>query len=100
LIKGGGARASFGFVKERLWSLAIAIPYRQIAPTASPFEAGRLQPLVEALERLCPSLQASGKDDHGNAMAWRSRQCAGGSAAIWYEPVDTDAALKVLIYGR
>lgn len=95
-----GARASYGFVRGQLWSMALALPRSAIAPQADPFQPGRMSPLWATLQALCGTLSPSQQDRYGNPIAWKSPSCAGGTADVRYDPADEDAAIQVVIWRR
>lgn len=92
----GNARAAYGFAKGRMAAFAVSLPYSVVKPRPEPFDMGRLQPLRDTINQLCPRARVIEKDDYGNAITWAGT-CRGGSATVWYEPEDRDAALKMLV---
>jgi hypothetical protein len=96
----GDARAAYAFVSGKLWSMAATLPYRTVKPKADPFARDRTQTIDQTLGTLCRARSTTGKDDYGNPVAWRSTSCQGGTAHLWYEPHDRDAAVKIVVHGR
>lgn len=95
-----GAEAAYAFVGDRLWSMALSLSRKEIAPEGGPFNPRRLDGIGRSLRGLCPAVEVAGKDDYGNPIAWRSRSCAGGEAAIWYDARNVQATLQVVVWPR
>ena len=96
----GKANATYGFLHDRLWSMAAVLPARLVAPREDPFDPDRMAPLRSTLSAICGGLKPVAQDEYRNDIAWRSSSCSSGSAMVWYDARDVDAALQVVVYGR
>jgi hypothetical protein len=100
VAEGPQGRASYAFVDDRLWAVALALDAGAVAPMADPFERDRLEPLRSALDAICPARTTTARDAYGNPMAWESSGCSGGRLAARYDPLDVDATVQVVVFAR
>jgi hypothetical protein len=96
----GNARAAYGFLRGKLWSMAAVLPQRVVAPRDDPFDPDRMKPMRSTISKVCGGLKAVAHDEYRNAVAWRSSSCSSGKAMVWYDARDRDAAVQVVVYGR
>ncbi|MEZ4240524.1 MAG: hypothetical protein R3F59_31090, partial [Myxococcota bacterium] len=98
VAEGPDGRASYVFVDGRLGALALALRAAAVAPLADPFRRDRLEPLREALDRICRDRRVSERDAYGSPVGWEGAACSGGRLAVRYDPLDVDAAVQAVVF--
>ena len=99
VAEGPEGRASYAFVKGKLWAMAVNLTADAVAPKRDPFLKERLEPLKSTLRQICRNRQVVERDEYKNPIAWRGK-CSGGDLVVRYDPVDIDAAVQIVVYRR